>query len=460
MPTIATISASSAGSAIGIVRISGPGSKNILEQIFSGKIQHRRMSYGIISDPKTGSRIDEVMAVYLAAEKTYTTEDMAEIYCHGGRISSNRILEIILENGARIADRGEFTLRAFLGGRIDLTQAEAVSDIVKAKTNRVFDLALDQVGGSFSKKISELRNEILKVIAAITVAVDYPEEDIEDISWQTIRDTTKIVIQELDRLIKNSDRGSVLRTGAKIAIIGRPNVGKSSILNAFLGEDRAIVTDLAGTTRDTIEEEYQIGGIPIRLVDTAGIRDTQDLVESIGVERAKLAANQADIVILVLDISAPISAEETELLDNLSGANILVVLNKTDLNTDLSKASQAKDPAHILKSNTSERLDIKEFKPILISAKTDPEGCKEKLTEAILNLLESEEIDDGLTANARQLDYIKKAYRALSESLKSDQYDLVEIDLRQALESLGSITGESVGPDLLKEIFSNFCLGK
>ncbi|MBQ9912221.1 MAG: tRNA uridine-5-carboxymethylaminomethyl(34) synthesis GTPase MnmE, partial [Firmicutes bacterium] len=332
--TIAAISTAYGEAGIGIVRMSGPGALDILKKVFRSKkgeipsFEPRHMYYGLVQD--NGNVIDEALAVYMDAPYTYTGEDVAEIQCHGGNISVKNILSLVLEKGAVLADRGEFTKRAFLNGKMDLSQAEAVIDLIKAKTGRSFETAVDQLEGSLSKKVKEIRKELLDLLVSITVNMDYPDEDIEILTYERFRESLSLINDELSKLNASSGEGRILREGLKVAIVGKPNVGKSSLMNIFLKENRSIVTDIPGTTRDTIEESASVRGIPISFIDTAGIHDSEDLVESMGIERSKDAFNRADLLILVLDGSAELSDEDRELMKMAEGRPCITLLNKAD----------------------------------------------------------------------------------------------------------------------------------
>lgn len=444
---IVAISTNSINSAISIVRISGDHSRDLIDRIFvsKNKLENRVMTYGHIVDPATGTVMDEVMVVFLASPKTYTREDMVEINCHGGSVSARRILELILRNGARLANRGEFTLRAFLNGRIDLTQAESVADLVGAKTVKAFDCSLNQLEGAMSAKVGQIVASLIEVIAGITVSIDYPEEDVEDVSWQVIRDGIKKAISEIGSLLKNAEHSRLITEGAKIAIVGRPNVGKSSLMNMILGESRAIVTDIPGTTRDTIEEVISIDGYPIRLIDTAGLRDTNDPVEKIGIEKTKNAANIADVIILILDVSRPLNEEDTELLSHFSARNLIIIANKNDLGNAWGSG--------VIPENLRDAV-------IFTTLKNDPEGAKISVECAVKHILKRGMDSDEVMINARHQDLLRQSLKILEDAQDLSEYDLVEVDLREVVNLLGNITGKSVGDDILHAIFSKFCLGK
>lgn len=419
----------------------------MIDRIFVAKNrpENRVMTYGHIADPLTGTVLDEVMVVYLSSPKTYTREDMVEINCHGGAVSAQRILELILRMGARLADRGEFTLRAFLNGRIDLAQAESVVELIRAKTVKAFDCSLNQLGGTMSSKVKRTMSLLIELIAGITVSIDYPEEDVEDVSWQTIRDGVEKAIAEISALLKNAAHSRLITEGAKIAIVGRPNVGKSSLMNMLLGESRAIVTDIPGTTRDTIEEVISIDGYPIKIIDTAGLRETDDVVEKIGIEKTKNAANTSDVIILILDISRPLDDEDMELLHHFSARKLIIIANKKDLG-----------PAWEI----GVIPDVLRDQVLFTTLKDDADSAKTSVVEAIKHILKQGIESDELMINTRHQDLLHQSLKILEQTLTLDEYDLVEVDLREVVNLLGNITGESVGDDILHTIFSKFCLGK
>lgn len=449
--TIVAISSAIGEGAIGIVRMSGDEAYTILNRIFSpsSEFKNRQMYYGEIK--KDNVVLDEVMAVYMKAPKTYTKEDVVEIYCHGGIISIKRVLDYILEQGARMAEPGEFTQRAFLNGRLDLSQAEAVMDLISAKTEKGFDLAYGQLEGTLSHKIDNIRKNLLKVVAHLEVCIDYPEEDIEDMTYGEIESSFTTVKKELEQLLSHSDNGRIIREGIKIAIIGKPNVGKSSLLNALLKEARAIVTDIAGTTRDVIEEHLNIQGIPIRIIDTAGIRKTVDQIEQIGVERSKEIFNEADMILFVLNASESLSDEDKELIELVSDKKSIIVMNKIDLESKIEMSQ--------IENVFSDRSIIK-------TSLLKDQGILD-VEQAIVDMVYDGDIsasNDQLLSNSRHIQAVKEALKsidnALSATINKMPYDFIEVDTMDCLEYLGKITGETVEGDIVKQIFGQFCLGK
>ena len=337
--TIAAIATAVGEGGIGIVRISGEESLGILNKVFvpvSNNIKNRTLSYGHIKDPSSGKVIDEVMSVYMRGPHSYTAEDVVEIQCHGSSVSLLRILDLVLKNGARLAERGEFTKRAFLNGRLDLSQAEAVIDLIKAKTEKTFDVALNQLEGLYSEKIRDIRADLVDVLVNLTVNIDYPDEDIEEMTYSKLEESLNDINDKIVKLLSTSDTGRIIREGLKVSIVGKPNVGKSSLMNALMGENRAIVTDIPGTTRDTIEESITIKNIPIVLTDTAGIHETDDVIEQIGIEKSKESFNKADLIIFVLDSSRALEEEDKKIIDHIGRRKTIVLLNKQDKGAVLS----------------------------------------------------------------------------------------------------------------------------
>ena len=453
--TIAAIATPPGEGGIGIVRISGKDSIKICNEIFrpffeSGKnLPNRTLVYGNIVDED--HVIDEVLVACMRSPHSYTTEDVVEINCHGGFISVKRILELILRKGARLAQPGEFTKRAFLNGRIDLSQAESIIDIIHAKTDINHDLAQSQLEGSLSNKIKQLRNMITQLLAQVEVAIDYPEEDIEFITYKQLQEQTEEVYKEVEKLYSTADTGKILRDGLSTAILGKPNVGKSSLLNTILGESRAIVTDVAGTTRDVIEEYVNVKGIFLKIVDTAGIRETEDVVEKIGVEKSKSYLKSSDLTLVVLDTSRELEDEDISILESIDKTKTIVVLNKIDLDRRL-------DVKSIYKYIDEENI-------VSISALKN-DGV-EKLYDRIQELVFDGEIkntSDVMITNSRHKDAVYRALNCIKDAkaalIDHLPYDFVEVDLKDAWESLGYINGDTVKEDLLDTIFSNFCIGK
>lgn len=409
------------------------------------------MKYGNIINSQNGEVIDEVLVSYFIKPKSYTTENMCEINSHGGIVIENRILEECLRNGAVLAEPGEFTKRAFLNGRIDLTQAEAVIDIINAKTEREAKVAEKHLKGSFSKKIKEIEEKILDLMADIEASIDYPEYDIEESTNEKIENTLNNVKLSLKNLEENFKNGKILKEGIKTAIIGKPNVGKSSLLNVILGEHRAIVSDIEGTTRDTIEEYINVNGISLKIIDTAGIRKTSDEIEKIGVKRSLDITNNADLVIAVFDDSREFDNEDRKVLDLIKNKNAIIVINKTDLQKNL-----------IINNE-----EIKENgKDIVFISTIEEKGIKE-LYDAIEKMFELNIIDydsSEIITNARQKQYIMRALEAVNEAENAIEnnmpIDITAIALKQILEELNQITGESASEDIINEIFKKFCLGK
>ena len=466
--TIAAISTAYGEAGIGIVRTSGPDSLAVLQKIFrvgpasadtmSEKPQPptlaaRHMYYGRIVDPKNGSIVDECLAVYMPGPYSYTGEDVAEIQCHGSVVSYKRILGLLLENGAALAEPGEFTKRAFLNGRLDLAQAEAVIDIIKAKSGRSFETAVDQLSGGLSDRVKKLRAALLDLLVQLSVNMDYPDEDIEEVTYGNLAEQIKDVKEKLKALAETADEGRVVREGLLVSIVGKPNVGKSSLMNLLLKENRSIVTDIPGTTRDTVEEQINVRGIAIRFVDTAGIRESSDVVESIGIERSKDAFNRADLLLLMLDAASDLSEEDHRLLEMASGRPAIVIVNKTDLVSDSVSEKLMKD------------IKAQGFEVLSISAKTS-DGL-----DALLDKIESvvtggkvRRDEDVLVTNVRHARLIDRAIEELGEALgaidRAEAMDFIEVNVNAAFEALGEITGETASGEIIEEVFSRFCLGK
>ena len=456
--TIAAISTAPGEGAIGIVRISGDLAISIASSIYqcgTKQLEEQKthtIHYGHIVDPKSGEVYDEVMVSVLRAPKTFTREDIVEINCHGGIVAINRVLQLVLRMGARLAEPGEFTKRAFLNGRIDLSQAEAVMDLIRAKTDKSMQLAMRQLDGQLSHLIQNLRQEILNTLAQVEVNIDYPEyDDVEEMTLQLLREKTQQVLQGIRALLNTASQGKILRDGLKTAIVGRPNVGKSSLLNVLLREEKAIVTDIAGTTRDTIEEYVNVRGVPLQLIDTAGIRETDDVVEKIGVERSRKALKEADFVLLLLNQSETLQEEDIRLLETTKGMKRIILFNKTDLPSKLSTeniASYAKE------------------EEIVTTSMLNKEGI-DQLEEKIAGYFfqgQMNERDATYLSNTRHIALLEKAEQALVEVQNGIEMempvDLIQIDFTRAWDLLGEITGDSVQDELLTQLFSQFCLGK
>ncbi|WP_252247475.1 tRNA uridine-5-carboxymethylaminomethyl(34) synthesis GTPase MnmE [Clostridium sp. ZBS4] len=438
---------------VSIIRISGSKALDIISKIFVGKnnidlkqMKTYTMRYGHIIELESKDVIDEVIISYMKGPHSYTTEDIIEINCHGGVISTNSVMNQVIKAGARVAEPGEFTKRAFLNGRIDLSQAEAVIDIIKAKTDLSMKLALMQSGGALSKQIKEIRQYLLNTLALIEYGVDFTEddEDIDDTLVLRVKDGIKTTILKVKELLKGADEGKIIRDGLNVVIIGKPNVGKSSLLNVLLKEKRAIVTDVPGTTRDIIEEYLNIDGIPIKITDTAGIRETEDTVEKIGVERSREKIEEADLIILILDSSRELEEEDKEIINTIKDKNHIVLLNKTDLDRKIA--------------------DIDLDNQINISAKTGYgiEELKNKIKELFFSGdINSESL---IVSNVRHKQALYRSLEnceiALDRVNANEFLDLISIYVTSAMKALGEITGDELEEDVLNKIFSEFCVGK
>ena len=450
--TIAAISTPLGEGAIGIVRLSGTDSFKIAQKIFKGKdlnsVASHTLNYGHIVDPDKDEILDEVMIGAMRSPKTFTREDIIEINTHGGIAVTNEILQLVIREGARLAEPGEFTKRAFLNGRVDLTQAEAVMDIIRAKTDKAMNIAVKQLDGSLSDLINNTRQEILNTLAQVEVNIDYPEyDDVEEATTEIIREKTTEFEALLTNLLKTARRGKILREGISTAIIGRPNVGKSSLLNNLLREEKAIVTDIEGTTRDVIEEYVNINGVPLKLVDTAGIRETEDIVERIGVERSRKALKEADLVLLVLNASEPLTDQDRQLLEISQDSNRIILLNKVDLpqQTELDEI-----PADHIKISVLKNQNINQIEDRINALFFENAGLVEQ--------------DATYLSNARHISLIEKAVeslQAVNEGLAMGMpVDLLQVDLTRTWEILGEITGDAASDELITQLFSQFCLGK
>lgn len=455
MSTIAAISTAPGNAGIGIIRLSGDDCFKILQKIFKpknkGEIKGYTIKYGNIVKSENDEIIDEVLVSYFVAPKSYTKENMCEINSHGGIVVENQILEECLKNGAVIAEPGEFTKRAFMNGRIDLSQAEAVIDIINSKTEKEMMVAQRHLEGSLSKKIKDIQGEILNLMADIEASIDYPEYDIEETTNKKINDTLNSVEEKLLKLKNSFENGKILKEGIKTAIIGKPNVGKSSLLNLILGENRAIVSDIEGTTRDTIEEYINIKGIPLKIVDTAGIRKTNDEVEKIGVERSINNISDAELIIALFDDSRTFDDQDQKILDLIEGKKTIILINKIDLGKNLIKENEK----------------LEKFKNNIIEFSTINETGLDKLYNKIEELFKLNELDcenTEIITNNRHKQQILYALEDVAkgrESLETHMpVDITAICLKDILEKLAEITGENVSEDIISEIFKKFCLGK
>lgn len=457
--TIAAISTPMGEGAIAIVRLSGDQAVEIADKLFVAKsskklstMKSHTIHYGHIRDPKTNEVVEEVMVSLMKGPKTFTREDVVEINCHGGLVSVNRILQLVVKHGARLAEPGEFTKRAFLNGRIDLSQAEAVMDLIRAKTDKAMNVAINQMEGRLSKLIQKLRQEILETLAHVEVNIDYPEyDDVEEMTHHILLDKAKKVKKEIEALLQTASQGKILREGISTVIIGRPNVGKSSLLNSLVHENKAIVTDIPGTTRDVIEEYVNIRGVPLRLVDTAGIRETEDIVEKIGVERSRKVLKQADLILLVLNFSEELTEEDENLFKAIEGMDAIIIVNKMDLppKIDLEKVKK-----------------LANEQPLITTSLLNDEGI-DQLEEAIASLFFEGALDVGditYVSNSRHIALLNQALQSIEDAIVSVEngtpIDLVQIDMVRAWEVLGEIIGDAVHESLIDQLFSQFCLGK
>ena len=450
--TITAIATPLGEGAIGIVRISGTEAVAIANRIFQGKnletVDSHTLNYGHILDPDKDEILDEVMVGVMRAPRTFTREDIIEINTHGGIAVTNEILQLILRQGARMAEPGEFTKRAFLNGRVDLTQAEAIMDIIRAKTDKAMNIAVKQLDGSLKDLIDNTRQEILNTLAQVEVNIDYPEyDDVEEMTTALLREKTQEFQTLLENLLRTARRGKILREGLSTAIIGRPNVGKSSLLNNLLREDKAIVTDIAGTTRDVIEEYVNIKGVPLKLIDTAGIRETDDIVEKIGVERSRQALAEADLILLVLNASEKLTDQDRALLALSDMTRRIVLLNKTDLKEEIEAEELPED---VIRISVLENQNIDQIEERINQLFFDNAGIVEQ--------------DATYLSNSRHISLIEQAIQSLQAVNEGLEFgmpvDLLQVDLTRTWQILGEITGDAAPDELITQLFSQFCLGK
>ncbi|HDL4731172.1 tRNA uridine-5-carboxymethylaminomethyl(34) synthesis GTPase MnmE [Staphylococcus aureus] len=457
LDTITSISTPMGEGAIGIVRLSGPQAVEIADKLYKGKhllndVPSHTINYGHIIDPESKEVVEEVMVSVLRAPKTFTREDIIEINCHGGILTINRVLELTMTYGARMAEPGEFTKRAFLNGRIDLSQAEAVMDFIRSKTDRASKVAMNQIEGRLSDLIKKQRQSILEILAQVEVNIDYPEyDDVEDATTEFLLEQSKEIKQEINRLLDTGAQGKIMREGLSTVIVGKPNVGKSSMLNNLIQDNKAIVTEVAGTTRDVLEEYVNVRGVPLRLVDTAGIRETEDIVEKIGVERSRKALSQADLILFVLNNNEALTQEDYTLYEVVKNEDVIVIVNKMDL---------------------EQNIDINEVKdmigdtPLIQTSMLKQEGIDELEIQIRYLFFGGEVQNQDMTyvSNSRHISLLKQARQTIQDAIDAAEsgvpMDMVQIDLTRTWEILGEIIGETASDELIDQLFSQFCLGK
>lgn len=451
--TICAIATSQGVGAISIIRVSGEESISIVNKLFKGKnleeVESHTINYGHIIN-KNSEVIDEVLVSIMKAPRTFTAEDTVEINTHGGIAPTNKVLELLLENGCRLAEPGEFTKRAFLNGRIDLLEAEAVMDMINAKTDVQRKMAANQIGGKTSNLINELRSDMVQIISNINVNIDYPEyDDVDIITNELLIPKITNLKQKINKILKESENGKIIKDGIKTSIIGRPNVGKSSLLNALLEEDKAIVTDIAGTTRDIVEGQIRINGIILNMIDTAGIRETEDKIEAIGVEKSKKIMEESDLILFMLNNNEELTDDIKELISKLDGKNYLILINKNDLTPKLNREELNVDKSRIIDLSIIEDKGIDEL--------------KEKIVD-LFNIEEIETKDPTYLSNTRSISILRRCLERVEDvekALKNDMpIDMIELDIKNIWEELGTINGSNYEEELLDEMFSRFCLGK
>ncbi|MFO3702541.1 tRNA uridine-5-carboxymethylaminomethyl(34) synthesis GTPase MnmE [Staphylococcus felis] len=457
LDTITSISTPMGEGAIGIVRLSGRDAIEIADKLYKGKhalkdVDTHTIHYGHIIDPATQDVVEEVMVSVLRAPRTFTREDIVEINCHGGILTINRVLELTMTHGARLAEPGEYTKRAFLNGRIDLSQAEAVMDFIRSKTDRASKVAMNQIEGRLSDMIKRQRQSILEVLAQVEVNIDYPEyDDVEDATTDFLLKRAREIQSQIQQLLNTGVQGKIMREGLSTVIVGKPNVGKSSMLNNLIQDNKAIVTEVAGTTRDVLEEYVNVRGVPLRLVDTAGIRETEDIVERIGVERSRKALSEADLILFVLNYNEPLTEEDRQLYEVIKHEDAIVIVNKTDLERRL---------------NIDEVKEMVGTMPVIETSMLKQEGIDE-LELQIRDLFFGGDIqsqDMTYVSNSRHISLLKQAQQAIQDAIDAAEMgvpmDMIQIDLTRTWELLGEIIGESASEELIDQLFSQFCLGK
>ncbi len=455
--TITAISTPLGTAGLGIVRMSGPQAIEIGDKVFRAKnninlkqADNYTVHYGFVVEPDSEKKIDEVITIIMKKPHSFTGEDIVEFNCHGGMVPLRKVLNLLIDNGARLAEPGEFSKRAFLNGKMDLAQAESIIEVINSKTEKGLDIAVNHLTGKLSKKINNLQNEVIKLLAHLEAAIDFPEDEIEGFQSSDLKERIIIIKKNIEKLLATGQQGKIYQEGIKTVIVGKPNVGKSSLLNTLLEEKRAIVTDIPGTTRDVIEEFINLEGIPLKIIDTAGIRETEDMVEKIGVERTRDFLKEADLVLMMLDVSQGLTDDDLKVYDLIKQKPMIVVINKTDLPLALAEK------------------DVKKYfseHPLLWISIKEEEGL-ENLKEAIISEVFNKEIeaDQVVITLTRHESALKGALKAIKRVYVSyDQglpYDFLTIDLKECLNKLGEITGETVSEDIIDRIFSDFCLGK
>lgn len=456
--TIAAISTALGSAGIGKIRVSGPGSLEIAVNVFKGvkdkglkEVKTYTAHYGHVVDPQNKKIVDEVICIIYRGPHSFTGEDVVEFDCHGGIIPLQKVLEVILKNGARIAEPGEFSKRAFLNGRIDLAQAEGIMEVINSKTEKSLDVALTHLGGKLSTKIKDIKNKVIKLFAHLEAAIDFPEDEVEGFQSSKLEERLNEIKIVIENLVSTSNQGKIYREGVKTVIVGKPNVGKSSLMNTLLEEKRAIVTDIPGTTRDIIEEYINIDGIPLRIIDTAGIRQTEDLVEKIGVEKAQKSLEEADLILMMIDIAQGITEDDIKIYEMVKNQAVILLINKTDLETSFNEQEINKH----FSQHTTLKISVKEEIGI------------EDLKKAIINEVLGEEMkssDELFITRTRHKNALERALKAILRVIESNKnqlpYDFYTIDMRDCLAALGEITGETLAEDIIDRIFKDFCLGK